>query len=76
MPHVNRKRQVPSPDGYNRSTVLPFKIKQPNENFFNEGDVSEVSTLIEVDDDFVMNRAKTIRDVSDVSHRARPEFIA
>ncbi len=60
----------------NRSTALPFKIKQPNENFFNEGDVSEVSTLIEVDDDFVMNCAKTIRDVSDVIHRARPKFIA
>ncbi len=59
-----------------KAAALPFRIKQPDENFFNEGDVSEVSTLIEVDDAFVMNCAETIRDVSRTIQRARPEFIA
>ena len=45
------------------SKSLPFKIKQPGESFFNEGDVSEVSTLIEVDDKFVLNCAELIEQV-------------
>jgi len=56
--------------------ALPFRIKRPDEAFFNEGDVSKVSTLIEVDDAFVMNCAATIRQVADAIQRARPEFIA
>lgn len=32
---------------------LPFRIKPPDETFLNEGDVSEVSTPVEVDDAFV-----------------------
>ncbi len=56
--------------------TLPFRIKHPDEGFFNEGDVSEVSTLIEVDDTFVMNCADNIREVADAIKRARPEFIA
>ena len=47
-------------------SVLPFRIKQPNEPFFFEGDVSEVSTLIEVDDAFVQLCADVIKDVSEV----------
>jgi len=43
---------------------LPFKIKLPNESFFFEGDVSEVLTLIEVDDIFVQNCSNVIKDVS------------
>jgi hypothetical protein len=35
------------------SDDLPFRIKRPDEIFFFEGDVSEVSTLIEVDDQCV-----------------------
>ena len=50
-------------------TVLPFRIKQPNEPFFFEGDVSEVSTLIEVDDAFVQLCADVIKDVSEVIGR-------
>ena len=34
---------------------LPFKIKQPGEFFFFEGDVSEINTLIEVDSAFFYN---------------------
>lgn len=44
--------------------LLPFRIKLPWESFFNEGDVSEVSTLIEVDDKFVLNCAELIEQVS------------
>lgn len=47
-----------------KSRSLPFRIKLPEENFFFEGDVSEVSTLIEVDDNFVLNCAELIGQVS------------
>jgi len=43
---------------------LPFRVKLPDEYFFNEGDVSEVSTLVEVDDAFVQSCADVIREVS------------
>lgn len=45
---------------------LPFRIKLPGESFFFEGDISEVSTLIEVDDKFVLNCAELIEQVSKV----------
>lgn len=53
------------------SELLPFKIKLPGENFFNEGDVSEVSTLIKVDDEFVLNCAELIEQIS---NEIRNEF--
>ena len=59
-----------------KTEALQFRIRRPAENLFNEGDVSEVSTLIEVDDAFVMNCAETIRDVSEAIRQARPDFIA
>lgn len=43
---------------------LPFRIKLPGEAFFNEGDVSEASTLVEVDDAFVLLCAEVIHAVS------------
>ncbi|RMZ59838.1 hypothetical protein D1632_09515 [Chryseobacterium nematophagum] len=46
------------------SNSLPFRIQLPNEAFFNEGDVSEVVTLIDVDDRFVLDCAKLIEDIS------------
>lgn len=49
-----------------KSESLPFRIKLPEENFFNEGDVSEVRTLIEVDDNFVLACAELIDHVSKV----------
>jgi len=51
---------------------LPFLIKRPDENFFTEGDVSEVSILIQVDDQFVLGCAEVIQDVSSVIARVRP----
>lgn len=47
-----------------KSGSLPFKVKLPDENFFCEGDVSEISTLIEVDDNFVLNCAELIEQIS------------
>jgi hypothetical protein len=57
-----------------KADVLPFRIKLPDESFFSEGDVSEVSTLIEVDDAFVQLCGNVISDVSEVVRRVRPEF--
>jgi len=51
---------------------LPFRVKQPGEAFFFEGDVSEVATLIEVDDAFVLSCAEVIRQVSEIVQKARP----
>lgn len=44
--------------------ILPFKLKLPEESFFCEGDISEVSTLIEIDDTFILNCSKIIYNVS------------
>ena len=46
-----------------KSNVLPFKIKQKDQAFFFEGDMSEVDTLIDVDNTFILNCAKLIDDV-------------
>ncbi|TXD98341.1 hypothetical protein ES754_05295 [Psychrobacter frigidicola] len=42
---------------------LSFKVKGENEGFFEEGDVSEIVTLIEVDDQFVLDCTETIKQV-------------
>jgi hypothetical protein len=55
-----------------KSSGLPFKIKQPTQEFFDEGDVSEIRTLIEVDDAFILGCAKVIEDVAAVIRRRRP----
>lgn len=47
-----------------KTEALPFRIKLPGEAFFDEGDVAEVSTLVEVDDAFVLLCAEVIYDVS------------
>ncbi|MFA5215004.1 hypothetical protein [Sulfuricurvum sp.] len=54
--------------------TLPFRIKLPDESFFFEGDVSEVFTLVEVNDAFVQHCGNVISDVSGVIRRVRPEF--
>lgn len=58
-----------------KAKTLSFKLKLPNDSFFNEGDVSEVSTLIEVDDVFVHNCAKVIQEVSAAIRKVRPDFL-
>ena len=57
-----------------KSESLPFKIKLPGENFFDEGDVSEVSTLIELDDKFVLNCAELIEQVSKEIRQEFPNY--
>ena len=52
-----------------KAGALRFRVKLPGEAFFCEGDVSEVSTLIEVDDSFVLSCAEVIREVSEAIRR-------
>jgi hypothetical protein len=47
-----------------QSTELEFKIKEPSEAFFHEGDVSEVVTLIDADDQFVRRCAALVEEIS------------
>jgi hypothetical protein len=57
-----------------RANQLPFRVKLPDEPFFYEGDVSEISSLIEVDDAFVELCSKSIEDVSNVVRQTYPNF--
>lgn len=57
-----------------KSTSLPFRIKLKGENFFEEGDVSEISTLIEVDDKFVLDCAELIEMTSGEIRKIRSDF--
>ena len=57
-----------------KSGMLSFKIKMPGEDYFDEGAVSEISTLIEVNDDFVLDCARLIEEVSEEIRKARPDF--
>jgi hypothetical protein len=59
-----------------RHKQLTFKIKLPSEDFFNEGDVSEVTTLIDVDDEFLMGCARVIEDVTKSLREARPDVFS
>lgn len=43
---------------------IPSKVKTPAQNFFDEGDVSEISTLIDVDDNFIYSCVELINQVS------------
>lgn len=47
-------------------------VKKPVENFFFEGDVSEISGLIEVDDKFIENCSLVIARVSRAIQKLRP----
>ena len=58
-----------------KSSSLPFRIKLPGQNFFYEGDVSEVSTLIEVNDNFVLNCAELIEQVSREIRNECPKYL-
>jgi hypothetical protein len=46
------------------SELLPFRVKLPDESFFNEGDISEVQSLIKVDNEFVLNCARLIGQIT------------
>jgi len=53
-----------------KAASLPFRVKLPDEAFFVEGDVAEVSTLGEIDDAFVIRCANVIREVSGAMRNA------
>ena len=55
-------------------STLSFKIKMPGEDYFDEGDVSEISILIEVNDEFVLDCARLIEEVSEEIIKERPDF--
>lgn len=48
---------------------LPFKIKMPGEDFFEEGDVAEIRMLVEVNDDFLQRCADVIIEASEIVRR-------
>jgi hypothetical protein len=52
-----------------KTESLPFRMKRPDETFFDEGDVAEVETLIQVDDAFLMHCANLVGDISEVINR-------
>jgi hypothetical protein len=52
-----------------RSANLPFKA---NSRHRHSGDVSEIFTLIEVDDSLIMGCATVVEDVAAVVRRRRP----
>lgn len=54
-----------------KADSLEFNIKLQGKTFFDEGDVSEPSTLIEVDEKFVKYCVYIIQQVSDVIDRYR-----
>jgi len=45
--------------------VLPFEIKHPDSSFFDEGDVSEINTLVKVDTSFVLECCEIVELVYD-----------
>src|SRR4051794_13830366 len=49
-----------------KASKLEFKVKPEGEPFFYEGDVSEVSVLIDVDEQFVRRCAELIQQVSSI----------
>ncbi|QSV17303.1 hypothetical protein [Photobacterium ganghwense] len=53
---------------------LPFRVKEYDESFFDEGDVSEIMVLIDVDDDFVRGCAEIINKVSTVINIAHTDL--
>ena len=52
--------------------TLSSQVKKPTDNFFNEGDVSEVAALIDVDDKFIDSCVEVINKVSKVIEDNRP----
>ncbi|HGN1011813.1 TPA: hypothetical protein ACKR1B_002739 [Pseudomonas aeruginosa] len=51
---------------------LPFLIKKPGEEFFMEGDVSEVRSLVYVDDNFIRLCGDTIQKISNLLDTKSP----
>ena len=54
-----------------RRDTLPFRVRAEDE-FFEEGDVSELATLVQVDGGFLRHCAETIDLVAELIKRQRP----
>ncbi len=48
-------------------------IKQPDDNFFDEGHICEITSLIKVDDKFIYSCVEVINQVSHVIEKNKPE---
>jgi hypothetical protein len=55
--------------------TLISQVKQPTDNFFNEGDVSEITALIDVNDKFIYDCVEVISKVSKVIQDNRPNVL-
>ena len=53
-----------------RKDDLPFTIKVDPDGFFNEGDCAEIDTLVLADDQFVLNCARLIHQISEILEAA------
>jgi hypothetical protein len=58
-----------------KKETLDFVVKTSRGTFFCEGDVSEVSTIIKVDDKFILDCADVIRDVTEVINRSGAYYL-
>lgn len=52
-----------------------IKVKQPNEFFFEEGNVDEITALIEVNDEFIVQAIEVINEVTSTIKKYCPEVI-
>jgi hypothetical protein len=62
-------------DSYNRllqAATLPFRIERPGAPLFAEGDLTDLSMLVDVDDQFILDCAQLISDVSAVVRAVHP----
>ncbi len=57
----------------NQDRKINIKIKELDEAFFDEGDIDEISTLIEVNNEFIEQSIEIINQVSSKIQKYRPE---
>lgn len=71
--NVLKHGQGASYDSLLRSGHLPFRIERPNAPLFVEGDATGIAMLVDADDQFVLDCAQIIRDVSGVVRLVHPD---
>jgi len=55
-----------------QASGLPFRIARPNAPLSLEGDITAITALVEVDDQFVLDCARLIQNVSEVVRKLHP----
>jgi hypothetical protein len=58
-----------------KSRSLPFKVKLLEDDFSDEADISEILTLVEVNDKFVLDCSLLIEEVSNEIRKANPDLL-